>query len=330
MKFGLHKIWFWYSDEWHCTTDDLAPTIDTFDSLEEAKTIKLEMDIQSLKNLGTDDFIRDLAGFMEKDNYQIRVKNLVDYAKSQYWNDELRERKYGNSEETYFELSLPNHATDEQLAEILNITGAYFHKIIEYTNVKMFAYMKFNHEFWGTKIFKAMKEDGTLEDRGPYINGEKLKGKYFVQKPTKGRKSATLRNIDGALENILIASLKHLNELGEYSFLGKTYFSELSDSPTLLRSFLENCETLSIKKEIVDASNIKKITSKLKKLKSSIILNEGDEFESIVLPKNENINTTELKGFFNLLKVKPFEIFEQVDEIEGESIKTYMPDSYTL
>ena len=103
----------------------------------------------------------------------------------------------------FFELSFPKDATDEQLKRVLDITGAYFCRIVEYQEVKKSAYIKFNHEFWGNKIFKAMKEDGIIEDRSPYIQGEKSKGKYFVQKPPKGRKSATIKDVEAGLQKAI-------------------------------------------------------------------------------------------------------------------------------
>lgn len=279
--------------------------------------------------MGSYDYIRDLTGFMEKGNYKESVKNLIDFAKIEGWEDQLKEHKLHNSDNTYFELSIPKNASDEQLKTIIEITGAYFCKIVEYVDVKKFVYIKFNHEFWGNKLFKAMKEEGIIEDRGPFVNGEKKKGKYFVQKPPKGRKSATIRDVEAGLNKVVELSIKYIKEYPEFSFLGKTYFNELSASPIILKQYIENCKNIFLQEEIVDSSNVKKITSKLKKMKSENILREGDKFMQISF-KEDDLEVKEIQGFFNLLKVKPFIVFEMVSEINGEAVSRYYPEYHTF
>ena len=330
MTFGLHKLWFFYTDEWFITDDKLATQIGVYSSLAEAEAMKVTMEIEALKNMNSYDYIRDLTGFMEKANYDEKVKALVEFAKEQGWDDHIREQKYDNSDKTYFELSLPKRATDEQLKTIIDISGAYFCKIVEYKEVKKSAYIKFNHEFWGNKIFKALKEDGIIEDRSPLIQGEKNKGKYFVQKPPKGRKSATIKDIEAGLQKAIEIAFDYINQYPEFSFIGKCYFDDLSDSPITLASYLNNCKNIALKEELVDSSNHKKLTAKLKKLKSSKDLQEGDQYTSLEFSKDAPLDTKELQGFFNLLKIQPFTVFEIYSEINGEEIKTYYPDHDTF
>ena len=211
MQFGLYKIWFSYSDEWYYTNDVLATQVGLYDSYEAAERTQEILDIKALRKMGSYDYIRDLTGFMEKGDLKLAKDKLVAFAKEEGWDDCLREQTYYNSEETFYELSIPKDASDGQLKEIINITGAYFHRIVEYKEVKKTAYIKFNHEFWGTKIFKAMKADGIIEDRNPFINEKKNKGKYFIQKPPNGRKSATIRDIDAGLEEVIRLSLKYIH-----------------------------------------------------------------------------------------------------------------------
>ncbi len=324
MKYGVHKIWFYYTDEWYATDDNLAPQIGVFDTLEEAEAAKEAYEIKAIKNMGSYDYIRDLTGFFDHKNHRDVSNELLEYGKQQGWHDSIRKRE-GHGGFVYYEMGLPQRATPDQLKEIIRISGAYFCKIIKYEDVKKISYIKFNHEFWGTKIFRIMQEDGILEARNPYISGEKQKGKYYVQKPPKGRKSASIKDVDIALQNVVALSLRYMNLNPEYHWLGKKYFTDWSDSPITLKAYINGNPNILLHKEKVDTKNIKRLTSRLKKQKSTIQLQEGDSYLSVSLK-----HVKAILGFFDLLKVKPFEIFEVYKEVNGKSVVTYMPESGTF
>ena len=326
-QFGVHKLWFFYTDEWYVTDDDLANCMGIFASEQEAEEKKLEMDIKALRNMRSPDYIRDLTGFMEKrGSYQDNVKDLINYAKAIGWEDYVREQFYYNSDKTYFELSIPSFASDEELAEILSITGAYFHRVIEYRSVDSFAYIRFNSSFWGRNAFKQFKEEGHLEERKPYINNQSSKGWYLIHKPPKGRKSAKFRAINVAWEKAIRLTVSYLHTFPDKHFLGKTYVEEWSEQPILLMNFLKNCKSIELQEEQINASNSKAIKAKLKKLKANTKLEEGQVFFKVSFPTAEEIDLNEMKALIDLLKVKPFQFFELHSSINGEEIKTYYPD----
>lgn len=49
MKYGLHKLWFTYTDEWYITNDKLATQIGVYATLEEAEKEKEKAEIIALK-----------------------------------------------------------------------------------------------------------------------------------------------------------------------------------------------------------------------------------------------------------------------------------------
>lgn len=329
MKYGVHKIWFTYNDEWYITNDNPSTQIGTYETLSEAEKAYHSENIRALKNLGSDDYIRDLTGFMENNNYKERVQDLVEFARKEGWNT-LTERKYSNSEELYFELGIPDFASNEQLSKVLEITGAYFCKIIEYQDIKKSAYIKFNHNFWGNKIFKVLKDEGVIEDRSPFIEGNKNKGKYFVQKPPKGRKSATIRNIEQALEEVATISINKIVEFDKFSFITKTYFDDLSESPQALMAYIEGIKNIKVIETPIDESNSKAYEKTLRKLNSQKSINQLDSFKKIEFIELDNLATKEILGFFELLKIKPFSVYEMISEVNGEKVKSYYPDYYTI
>jgi len=141
----------------------------------------------------------------------------------------------------------------------------------------------------------------------------KNKGKYFVQKPPKGRKSATIKDIDAGLEKVIRLSLKYIHLYPEFHFIGKNYFEELSPSMITLKAYVESA-----------------LRTKLKKQKSQKHLIEGNTYFSLSLPKENELNHSELKGLFNLLRIKPFTIFEMHTAINGEKVGGYYPDFGTF
>jgi len=326
MEFGLHKIWFFYTDEWYTTNDKLANCVGTFNTLEEAKHKQKEMDIRSLRNMHSDDYVRDLTGFMESGNCKKSTRKLLHYAKAIGWEDFITEERSEFNEEPYYKLAIPKDATDEQLWEIIIITGAYFHKIIEYKEVTKYAYVKLNYNFWGTKGFKYFKEAGLIEDRAPYINGKKIRGKYLIEKALNNRKSATFNTVDKAWSQGIAVTLQGISMFPANTFLARAYVEELSNMPILLMNFLKNCKTLKLEGELVNDKNHKKVLAKLKKLKSKIQLEKGHHFFRLVIPEPAEVDEQEMKSLIELLSIKPFTVYEIQKAINGEDIKVYYPN----
>ncbi|HEX6431861.1 MAG TPA: hypothetical protein VF008_29420, partial [Niastella sp.] len=267
-KFSLHKVWFFYTDEW-IVENGLAQSIGTFSTMEEAEREKKRLDRMSLRQMSSYDLLRDLTSFYEK-NYQEVQDKLINYAKNQGWEESIKKLPYGSdSSKFYYEFPLPNGTTDEQIDMILDITGASFHKIITYKDVKEYAYVKMNYEFWGKKVFDKLKADGMLDSRSPYIGSESNKGFYLIHTPPKGRKSAKFPSTEMAVNMALKIFLECIAAFPENNFLGKTYVEEWSAEHILLMAFLQHCTSIRLNATEITKENTKEIKSKLKKLKSS-------------------------------------------------------------
>ena len=72
-KFSLHKLWFFYTDEW-IVENGLAPGIGTFSSLEEAEKEKKRLDRISLRQMHSYDLVRDLTFFSENNYKEVQEK----------------------------------------------------------------------------------------------------------------------------------------------------------------------------------------------------------------------------------------------------------------
>lgn len=328
-KFSLHKIWFFYTDEWYMPRG-LAGSVGTFESLEEAENAKKILERNALKNMQSDDYFRDLTYFYEK-NYSETQNKIIEYAKSQNWNDSLIEKSdFFDKEKKYWEFILPQDASDSQIDKILELTDASFHQIIEYKNVKEYAYLKVNYDFWGKKVFDKLKSIGILDSRSPYISGISSKGYYLLSKPPKGRKSAKFPAINDAIVLSSKVFLDSILEFPENNFLGKTYLEDWSDAPQLLIAYLNNCKTIHLTSTEITKENLKSYSTKLKKLKASITLKEGMNYYDVSFAPNETIDTNELSGFFEFLKLKPFNLFNMISEINGRQVTDYELESGTF
>ncbi|MFD2521775.1 hypothetical protein [Emticicia soli] len=328
-KYSLHKIGFVYTDEWYVPIG-IASSVGFYETYEDAQKAQLSYDIDSFRNFQSYDFLRDLMDFYE-DKHDETQQKVIEYMQLLGWHENYKKRPYGNdSSSFYWEASLPVGATDEQVAKILELTGASFHKIIEYRDVKEDVYVKMNYEFWGKKAFEKLKEEKTLESRSPFIQGVANKGFYLVTKPAKGRRNARFKSHYDAANLALKIFLECLHEFPENNFLGKNYVAEWSNASFLLMHFLDNCESVVLKAELVSSENKKAIATKLKKIKSLYLLKEGEEYYEIVFPEIENAKPEEIFGLIELLKVKPFEIFTVVTEINGEKVVNYDPDGGTF
>ncbi|HAS43142.1 MAG TPA: hypothetical protein DCS93_21865 [Microscillaceae bacterium] len=317
-KFGVHKIWFFYTDEWYVTDNNLATCVDTYDTLEEAEEAKKKLDIQSLKDMNSEDYVRDLMGFMEEQKQdpaqQSTVEHLIEYARSIGWEEFIKVNEYTFTGQdgkevthTYYELGIPNDATDEQLWEIIQITQAYFHRIVTYQDVKKCTYVQFNPNFWEEKVLDIMEQQSLVGPKTTmqeyfWYHPEEENLKYLMYNAEDGTSSARHMDPNEAQNAAMKVVIHYLNMFPESFLLGKSSITELSESVVLLKNYLQNCQTIGL-----DTLG--------KKLKFS---------------KTQSIDLGEFKGLLELLKVKPFEVEEVVVEINGEEVQEVMVDYGTL
>lgn len=323
-KYAVHKLWFFYTDEWFVTSNELAHCIGIYDTYEQALDAKANSDRKSLLSMSSYDWSRDLMGFDKNAYGDDFTTRLVEYYKSQNWHDSIKEQFY-DGKFNHYEILPPTNATDTQLDEVLSISKAYFHRIIEYKDVKEAIYVKFNYDFWGKKVFDKLKADGVIESRST-----PEKGFYLINKPPKGRKSAKFTDSQLATDLAIQHTNSLINEFEDNNFLGRTYFEDTTESLPMLLSYLSNCKSIVLKEEEVLDKDVKTINSKLKKLKSNIQKSVGDKYYTLNLPSNEDLNKDELNAMFELLKQKPFKIYRLTTEINGEEVKGYVSDSSPL
>lgn len=325
MTYGVYKLWFCYNDEYYDTDRKLANCIGSFSSLSEAESQKIAADVLALRQMINYDCIRDLRGFMPKGREAENkvAKQLVDYARSIGWNEQVREQHFYDSEETYFELSIPETATDEQLKKILEISGAYFHTIIQQQTVETAAYIQFNRAFWGAKPYKALKDDEIIADRSPYVNNVKFKGRYLIHKPEKGRKSAKIKDADQAYKIAIKQIMPLLKKYYLHTFLNKRKVIEYSQSPTLFLQFLRNCKTIQLEETNVAEDNLKAIKEETKSAKFKGSIKKGDVYYKIVLPEFSDRSFNELKVFFQMLEERPFDFHVIHTSVNGEEVRQF-------
>lgn len=323
-KYAVHKLWFFYTDEWYVTSNELANCIGIYDTYDEALIARAAADRKSLIGLGSNDWLRDLMGF-EKNSYGGDFSNkLIEYAKTQNWHNCIKEQ-FHDGKFNHYELQPPTNVSDAQLDEVLNLANAYFHRIVEYKDIKEGIYVKFNYDFWGKKVFDKLKTDNILESRKTPENGF-----YLINKPPKGRKSAKFTDYITARNLAITISSASIIEFEDNNLLGRSYLEDLAYNFPMLIAYINSCTSISLQEEDVTDKNIKPIQSKLKKFKSNIQKVIGDKYYSLNLPNKENLVEDELNGFFELLKQKPFNIYRITTEVNGEEVKTYVSDSAPL
>jgi hypothetical protein len=119
-KFVIHKKGFFYTDDSWDRVDEVKGSITgTFNTLEEARKAKEDLDITSLQKmagLNATEFIVD------SENYKSLLEQLSVYFRQQ-WNMELSDGYY---------LEIPPGMTAAQASEVKRILGTSFHDIVEY------------------------------------------------------------------------------------------------------------------------------------------------------------------------------------------------------
>ncbi len=320
-QYSVHKLWFYYNDEWYETDNELGPCLGVFDTYDEALKAKAQADRQSLRKISSYDWLSDLANFIDNSIYESTFETqLLAYARAQNWHEFIIE--HNNNGRVYYDLNPPKDATEDQLDQVLAIANASFHRIVEYKDVKECGYIKLNYDFWGEKVFDKLKADGVLENRSTPD-----KGFYLIYKPLKGRKSAKFPAYDMALDFGLECTYNCIQEFEEFNYLGKTYLEDAVSNFTMLKAYLNNCQTIALKEEVISAENLKSIQSCLKKMKSTAQKSVGDSFFSLSFDQGKELNKKELSGLIELLKVKPYNMYRVVQEINGEEIKAYVSEA---
>ena len=329
-RFSLHKIWFFYNDDYYYSRG-LAESVAIFETITEAENEKKKLDRIAFRNIGGS--MRELTSFYE-DNYEDTAKKIIEYFKSQNWNIILEnpEKSIFESENisSYMSFVIPQDATDAQIDKVFELTGADFCKIIEFKDVKEDVYVKVNYDFWGKKVFDKLKLKGVLDSRSPYFSGISNKGFYLISKPPKGRKSAKFTSSDEAKSSSVKIFLESISEFPDNNFIGKTYVEDWSDESQILLAYLENCTSIKLVSQEITKDNIKICTSKLRKMKSNITLVMGMNYYEVHFNSFEETKITEVNGLFELLKLKPFQIFNQISEINGQEIRGYVSQSNTF
>ena len=110
--------------------------------------------------------------------------------------------------------------------------------------------------------------------------------------------------------------------------LGKSYILDWSKMPELLLTFFKNSESFTLNETIVSERDLRKTASSLKKLKSNITPVVGTVFYEMTI--NEEYNTKEILAFIEMIEEKPFTIHHLESEINGQTIKEYVPDCGTF
>lgn len=287
-KYSVHKIWFFYTDEWNAPSNTLAANMGVFDSLEEAEAAKKKLDIEYLRKQGKFDYLRNLMGFMDQSKEEPHpFTRLIEYVKSVGLDDDIAV-----------------HATDEQLWEIIKISNAYFHRIVPYTNVKKFTYVKFNPNFWEWKTLQNLEQQGVLGSKysGSVYYPPDKDDIYLLNDATPGYSIAKYLNLEEAQKAALTVTLHYLNIFPESVALYNTPIADLSESLPLLQSYLQNCHTIKL-----DSSG-----------------------ENLNLSQTQHIDLNEFRGLLELLKVRPFEIEHFLAEVNGETVSEYDNSCYNF
>ncbi len=315
-QYSVHKLWFYYTDEWYITNDELGSCIGVFDTYDEALKAKIEADRKSLRNLDSYNWLRDLMGF--NDNAMggnLFEHQLLEYAKSQDW-EEYIVTKYGYQDRIYHELQPPDEITDEQLDHILAIAYASFHRIVEYKNVKELACVKLNRDFWDRKVFEEISFDGSLEGKStPEL------GYYLLYAAPEGEKTVNFPDLQLAMNAGLEYAYKLIQEFKRSNYLGENYLEDATSNFDMMKAYLKNCKSIVLIEELVTFDNQTRIHEHLRKMKSVVQKTPGDTFYSLNFNEYEDLDKNELSGFFELLKIKPFKVYRVPLEINGELIK---------
>ncbi len=332
-KFSVHKIWFHYDDSHHFN-NGLAESIGVFDILEEAINERKKLDIEAFKNDMHDcyHFLEDFYYITESRTISEVVeieKKLIEYAKTQNWDNSIEIMEF-NDRETIQKLRIPRNATDIQISKILELTNVSFYEIIEYKDVKEYVYVKLNYDFWGKKVFDKLKKEGKLESRSPFMEGYSNKGFYLIYNPLVGRKSAKFPSFEEASDTAIKIFLECILEFPDNNFLGKTYLEEWTNQSDLFLAYLSNCEVIELISQEITSQNLKAYSSKLKKMKSTIILTEGMTYYEANFNKVEDEKIKEIMGFIEFLKLKPFTTYRRISEINGQEVHDYVSDSWTF
>lgn len=317
-KYSLHKISFFYTDQYYMPFG-LADSIGLFDTYEAAQQEQLRRDIMALRIMNSPDYLGELTGFYEYKNDDTHQK-VAEYALSQNWDKYLTKKIYGDNSGFYWELALPDEASNEQLTQLLTLMDASFHKVVAYTNLKTDVYVKMEKQFWDKVVFQLLKARRVVEEKNLYMV-EMDRGEYYlINQHAKDEKKTIFSSMNEANQAAVHMFLNFIQEFPENNFLGKTYVEDWSTGGYLFMRFLDTCESISLTTETISAENSREIARKLQKIQPLYPLKKGDEYFEVQLPAYKNAIIEEILGLIELLRVKPFEIFNHISEIDGQQI----------
>lgn len=324
-KFSLHKVWFFYTDDWYLP-EGISEPVEFYNTLEEAEEAQLKLDIKSFNEMSSGDLFRDLLGFHE-DNYKEVRQKLIEYAQSQNWDEYLIKRHFDNGNKYYWELEYPDKATNEQFAKLFEIAGAYFSKILEYKEVNSKNYVGIENAFWSEEVFEESYNKDILSVEDIDLSFDAYNYFYLINPQEQEDQSVTFSSYEQSVSVALKFFLENIHNFPENNFIGETYVPLWSEAPEILIPFLDNCKSIKLVTEIVTSENKEKINLEIKKYNFVLFLKEGDTFFQVQFPQFEDLIAEELLGLIDLLKVKPFRFVRQHLEINGETITSMDSDS---
>lgn len=116
-QYVVHKIGFFYDDDWYQANEPKGIVMGIFSSLEEAKLWKSWEDIEAMKGIAGHGAYRFVGVKTNRDEI---YEKLEEYTKAEFGID---------PRESY---SFPKKINDEQAARFLSIMEITFHNIVEY------------------------------------------------------------------------------------------------------------------------------------------------------------------------------------------------------
>jgi len=116
-QYVVHKIGFFYDDDWYQASEPKGTVMGIFSALEEAKLWKSWEDIEAIKGIAGHGAYRFVGAKTNRDEI---YEKLEEYTKAEFGIE---------PQESY---RLPKKINDEQAARFLSIMDITFHTIVEY------------------------------------------------------------------------------------------------------------------------------------------------------------------------------------------------------
>jgi len=130
-QYIVHKTGFFFNDEYFKIEQERGNLVRITKSLEQAKAIKYQADIESMKGLARDNAV---LFYMENPNYEAITQKLTAYLNTEF----------GTFINRIPPIMLPHKINDEQAAQFLSIMELTFHTIVEYGDDEVIDAAAFN------------------------------------------------------------------------------------------------------------------------------------------------------------------------------------------